>query len=133
MKNLIILISLSIICLSIGCKELTIEPTQVCQIPAADSSAIHPRLTDFQMLLDEYTTKGLPGISVLVNDGSGAFTVTSGYADMDKEIEMLPCHVSKMASVTKIYIGALAMRLVEEGVFELDDPLTDWLSSDVIV
>jgi len=132
MKNLIIITLLSIICLSIGCKELTIEPTQACQIPAVDSSAIHPRLMDFQLLLDEYTAKGLPGISVLVNDDSGAFTVTSGYADMDKDIEMLPCHVSKMASVTKMYIGALAMRLVEEGAFELDDPLTDWLSSDVI-
>jgi len=132
MRNLAIITSLSIICLSIGCKELTIEPTQACQVPAADSSAVHPRLIDFQMLLDEYTSKGLPGISVLVNDDSGTFTATSGYADMDKEIEMLPCHVSKMASVTKMYIGALAMRLVEEGAFDLDDPLSDWLSSDVI-
>lgn len=132
MKNIFIIIISLFIFLSYSCKDNTIVPTKACQVSSADTSALHPRVSDFQVLLDEYTSKGLPGISVLVTDAAGTFTVTSGYADIDKDIEMLPCHVSKMASVTKIYIGALAMRLVEEGIFELDDPLTKWLSEDVI-
>ncbi len=132
MKNIFIILIILSISLLFSCKENAIVPTNACQVSAADTSALHPRVADFQMLLDDYTARGLPGISVLVTDSAGTFTVTSGYADMDKDIEMLPCHVSKMASVTKIYIGALAMLLVEDGALALDDPLTKWLSEDDI-
>ncbi|MFT5168786.1 MAG: D-alanyl-D-alanine carboxypeptidase [Saprospiraceae bacterium] len=113
--------------LLIGCKKDEIQPTSNCNIPAWDNSSEHPDGSDFQEILEEYTTKGLPGISILIRNGNGVWAGSSGMADIAKNVPMLPCHVSKIASITKTYIGVLSMILVEETELNLDDPLTKWL------
>lgn len=40
-------------------------------IPWIDSSIIHPKNAAFISLLDKYKRKGLPGISLLINDSKG--------------------------------------------------------------
>jgi len=114
----------------IGCKEDQVKPTTNCTIPSWDNSSDHIDGNDFQKIIDEYTTKGLPGISILIRNENGVWAGSSGMADIDEGVKMLPCHVSKIASVTKSYIGVLSMVLVEEGVLNLDDPLTKWLDSE---
>lgn len=83
-------------------------------------------------MLNTYTKKGLPGISLLVRDKDGLWYGASGKADMEHNIAMQPCQVSKIASVTKIFIGTLTMKLVEDGVLNLDDPLSKWLPAETI-
>ncbi len=112
-----------------GCKEDQIKPTTNCNIPTWDNSSEHLDGPDFQKVIDEYTAKGLPGISILIRNENGVWAGSSGMADIDEKVEMLPCHVSKIASVTKSYIGVLAMVLAEEEMLNLDDPLTKWLDS----
>ena len=114
----------------IGCKEDQVKPTTNCTIPSWDNSSDHIDGNDFQKIIDEYTTKGLPGISILIRNENGVWAGSSGMADIDEGVKMLPCHVSKIASVTKSYIGVLSMVLVEEEVLNLDDPLTKWLDSE---
>lgn len=113
-----------------GCKEDQIKPTTNCDILAWDNSSEHIDGPDFQKVIDEYTAKGLPGISILIRNENGVWAGSSGLADIDEKVEMLPCHVSKIASVTKSYIGVLSMMLVEEEILNLDDPLTRWLNSE---
>ncbi len=113
-----------------SCKKDQIQPTQDCNIPEWDNSSEHLDGSDFQELIDEYTTKGLPGISILIRNENGVWAGSSGMADIDGDVKMLPCHVSKIASVTKSYIGVLSMMLADEEVLNLDDPLTKWLDSE---
>lgn len=49
-------------------------------------------------------------------------------ADINKSILLEPCHISKAASITKMFVGTLTHLLVEDGVLNLDDPISKWLT-----
>ncbi|TNE51644.1 MAG: class A beta-lactamase-related serine hydrolase [Bacteroidetes bacterium] len=114
-----------------GCTKSALENTGSCTVEN-DSSALHPRGAQFQVLLDEYTSRGLPGISLLVRDSDGRWAGASGMADIGAGVAMRPCHVSKIASVTKLFIGVLVMKLVETGVLDLDAPISTWVPGHYI-
>ncbi|MGH2564105.1 MAG: hypothetical protein ACRDE5_06315, partial [Ginsengibacter sp.] len=71
MKNYLLVISFLGICFS--CKKAQIQTTVTSSIPIPwnDSSSIHPKSAAFAALLKKYHDKGLPGISLLVNDANG--------------------------------------------------------------
>lgn len=121
-------ISLMVILIHTGCGKVDIGPSTDCSnLPSDD----HPKAALFQTVLDDYVQKGLPGITALVRDDSGTWVGASGRADISKGINMKPCMVSKAASITKTFIGALTLKLVEEGKLGLDDPLSMWLPREV--
>lgn len=110
-----------------ACSKKTIEATQVCTMPVLPA---HPKTAQFQAVLDLYTGKGLPGIALLVRDSNGTWAGSSGMADIQKGILMQPCHISKVASITKIFMATLAFRLAEEGKLNLDTMVSTYLSAD---
>lgn len=112
-----------------GCKEPVIEPTALCTVSGSTNN--HPRAAEYQGIIDKYIQFGLPGISVLIRDENGIWVGSGGMADIDKGIPMLPCHISKTASITKTYIAVLALKLVEEDKLQLDDQITKWLPQDI--
>ncbi|MBL7827629.1 MAG: beta-lactamase family protein, partial [Saprospiraceae bacterium] len=109
-----------------GCKKDLGHSTD-CNTP---TPAIHPKSSTFQAILDDHVSRGLPGISALIRDKDGVWVGAAGMADISQNLEMKPCMVSKAASITKTFIGALTLKMAEEGAFSLDDPLTKWLSGD---
>lgn len=117
--------------LLISCQELEItESTQLsCPIESDSQYKTSSKSTDFQNLMDEYKTKGLPGINLMIEDASGIFIGSAGMADIDKKIKMQPCHITKIASLTKMYMSVLTLKLQEEGKLNINDPLTNYLSS----
>jgi D-alanyl-D-alanine carboxypeptidase len=119
----IVLFSAALLLLG-SCRKPEIGPTEQCTFTPGTT---HPKSAAYQAVLDHYVAKGLPGISALIRDGNGVWVGAAGKADIGKRVDMAPCTVSKAASVTKTFIGALALKLVEEGKFGLDDPLTKWL------
>ena len=131
-KILLAIIVFSVGVLMFACKKDEIRPTESCTIQFIDSSATYSKASLFQTLIDEYTQKGLPGISLLIRDPAGQWAGASGMADIEKGIPLLPCHVSKVASVTKLFIGVLVMQEVENGLLQLDDPVSKWLTADDI-
>lgn len=114
-----------------SCHKPDIEETVICTAPS-DSSSQHPKREIYQAVIDKYVKLGLPGIAVLIRDSSGTWMGTSGFADIDKQIPMQICHVSKTASLTKIFMASLVMKLVEEGALKLDDKLSTWLPADML-
>jgi len=110
-----------------SCSKKTIEATQVCTAPAYPA---HPKAGRFQDVLDTYTQKGLPGIALLVRDGQGTWAGASGMADIEKGILMQPCHISKVASITKIFMATLAFRLAEQDKLDIDAPVKSYLDAD---
>src|SRR5215210_4939070 len=93
----------------LSCQEPVIAPTEICTVSPATVN--HPKAAVFQGVIDKYTKAGLPGIAVLVRDKSGIWVGSGGQADIEKEVPMLPCHVSKTASLTKIFIAVLTLKL----------------------
>jgi len=137
MKNFILIISLLSICSS--CKKAQIQPTQTSSIdiPWNDSSNIHPKSAAFTALLKKYHDKGLPGISLLVNDANGTWIGAIGKADIEKNIPFEVGQVSKVASITKLFIGTLVFKLIEDsvntglGYNALNTKIDNWLPSSI--
>lgn len=115
--------------LLLSCQSIDIGPTQYC---TSIEPPAHPKATIYQAVLNEYTAKGLPGISILIRDDAGTWWGYAGKADISENINMKNCVVSKAASITKTFVAVLALKLVEEGVFNLDDPLEKWLPNEVV-
>ena len=110
-----------------SCSKKTIEATQVCTMPDLPA---HAKATRFQAVIDNYTQKGLPGIALLVKDEQGTWAGASGMADIAKGIPMQPCHIAKVASITKMFMATVAFKLAEQGKLNLDAQVSSYLDAD---
>lgn len=115
-----------------ACREGDIPPTSTCTYVPPESFAAHPKAQRLHNLLTKYVKKGLPGITLLIRDNKGEWAGSAGMADIGRNIPMSPCMVLKVASITKLYIGALTHILVEEGRFSLDDKVDPYLPEEVL-
>jgi D-alanyl-D-alanine carboxypeptidase len=121
--------TLLVLFLAISCQKVSIDHTSPCTYQATNQ---HPNAQKYQAVIDKYVAKGLPGIVALVRDSNGVWAGAAGQADITQNVGMSPCVVSKAASLTKTFVGTLALKLVEEGKFSLDDPLPKWISTEVL-
>lgn len=72
--------------------------------------------------------KRIVGTVVLVaKDGEIVYSRAAGLADREAGTEMREDAIFRLASITKPFVSAAAMRLVEEGRLDLDAPVTQWL------
>ncbi|GLK62543.1 serine hydrolase domain-containing protein [Paracoccus kondratievae] len=72
--------------------------------------------------------KRIVGAVVLVaKDGEIVYHRAAGHADREAGGEMHEDAIFRLASVTKPFVTAAAMRLVEEGRLDLNAPVTRWL------
>lgn len=115
-----------------ACRDGDIPPSSACSYTVPGSNSAHPRAQIYQGILDKYVNKGLPGITLLIRDQDGEWVGSAGQADIGRNIPMSPCMVSKVASVTKLFIGTLTHLLVEEGLFSLDDKVDKYLDEEVL-
>ena len=137
MKNFIVVISFLSVYLS--CKKAQVEPTKFSsvEIPWHDSSATHPKSAAFTALLKKYHDKGLPGISLLVDDANGTWVGAVGKSDIEKNIPFGVGQVSKVASITKLFIGTLVFKMFEDsantglGYEALNTKISKWLPSSI--
>lgn len=115
-----------------SCKNDEIhKPASIdCALENADIYQTNPKSTQYQSLIDTYVTKGLPGVSLLVKDNSGIYIGSSGLADIANHIPMQACHVSKIASITKMMLGVTIMRMQERGILSIDDPISKYIPDD---
>lgn len=109
-----------------------IEPTVNLNCYNPYEGQFHPKAAEFQSIINGYIKQGLPGISLLVEDENGVYVVVSGKADIEKDINFTPCHISKAASITKLLNGTLTLMLQDEGKLSLDDKLDKYIDSDIL-
>lgn len=102
---------------------------------AAASAALSEPATDpalevrLNSVIDRaLSEKRVVGAVVLVaKDGKIVYHRAAGYADREAGVEMREDAIFRLASITKPFVTAAAMRLVEEGKLDLDAPVTRWL------
>ena len=71
---------------------------------------------------------GSPGASVAVAFRDGTIWYgASGVADVETRERVTPATLFNVASITKTFVAALTMRLIEDGVLRLEDPLSKWV------
>lgn len=139
MKNIInsILIA-AIICISCSKSQIVQTISIGISSPWNDTSNLHPKNAALKSFLGKYKKKGLPGISLLVRDGNGTWIGAAGRADIENNIDFVPGTVSKAASITKLFMGTLVFKLMEDslntgiGYKALDKKISDWLPSRII-
>jgi len=99
----------------------TIAPLVDGPLPAEMAAAL-------QAVLDDYIVEHhlAPSISAAVLvPGVGAWYGASGLAETAGEVAATPDTVYAVGSITKTFLAALILRLVEEGFLGLDDPAAD--------
>lgn len=138
MKNIHhLLLIVLLICLSCRKAQVRLTTTIGEPCPWTDSSNIHPKNAAFQLLLEKYKRKGLPGISLLISDTKGTWIGATGKADLSNAIDFVPGTVSKAASITKLFIGTLVFKLMEDsvntgmGYRELNKKISNWLPAGI--
>lgn len=114
------------------CKKVQIVSSTSINCQYSDSSLKHPKNTLFREIIEKYRKKGLPGISVLINDSDGTWIGATGYADIAKGITFSPCHISKAASITKILIGSMVLKLQDQGRININDPISKYIDNDIL-
>ena len=105
-KNLLLVLLTT---LMFCCQTDSVKHTVQCFDNRADSSNSHPKAAALTYLMTTYVKKGLPGMAMLVHDNNGTWVSSAGKADIGKSINFEPCHVSKAASITKLFVGTLTM------------------------
>lgn len=117
MKN-IFWITASFVIFFASCRKAQIVQTKSIgpSCPWNDTSSLHPKNAAFKALIEKYRKKGLPGISLLVNDSKGTWIGATGKADLSNNIDFVPGTISKVASITKMFVGTLVFKLMEDSV-----------------
>ena len=112
-----------------SCKrESPIKATVACTNNSGFTvNATHPKAVKIQALMDKYTAKGLPGMTILIHDDNGFWIKSGGMADIENKITMQPCHINKLGSVTKMMMGALIWQLVQEGKLDINAKISTYI------
>lgn len=80
-----------------------------------------------QGAVDDYVERRLvPGASVAVIDHGALTEVVAGVADIDTDQAVTPGTQFRVASVTKMYVAAAVLELVEAGELSLDRPISGY-------
>src|SRR4051794_33324504 len=70
----------------------------------------------------------IPGVSLaVVKDGKVIKAEGYGFANLEQKIPATPQTVYQLASVSKQFVAAGVMKLVEEGKIKLEDPIGEYL------
>lgn len=69
---------------------------------------------------------------VMKGDGSFTWSGAAGMASQSSQVPMTINTPTYLASVTKLYVATVVMRLYELGMLRLDDPMAKYLSDDLI-
>lgn len=106
-----------------GCRERPGKGTPEALGFASDS------LKAASALMQEYVDEGkLPCVSTLVmRNGTVVHRSMHGYADIEKQVPLQEHQLFRIYSLSKPVTSVALMILYEEGMFELDDPVSDYL------
>ncbi|MEA3335162.1 MAG: serine hydrolase [Chloroflexota bacterium] len=86
-------------------------------------------VTEIETLVEQAMADNtLPGVAIgIIKDGKVVYTKGFGEADMVAGKPVTPQSLFSMASISKMLTAAAIMQLVEQGLIDLDAPVTDYL------
>lgn len=91
----------------------------------------HSKGAAIQAILDKYTLKGVPGVSVAIKDSEGSWEGVSGYAKIETNQKLKSGLVYPAASITKTYFAVAMLRMTEMGLINLDNSIVNYLPDSI--
>lgn len=117
----------------VSCEETPLDPVPSCTFDGSIDNAANPNNELYQDILDEYVALGLPGVSVAIETPDHGWWVgCAGVASIEDDIPMEPCHLHPSSGMAVPYMATLVFRLFEEGLLDLDDPISDYLPEEMV-
>ena len=98
--------------------------------PTAESSLDPALVAQLDAALDQaFADSGMPGVTAgLWIPGQGEWVATRGVSDLDTNKAMNRANQTKIASITKTFVGTIALQIIGEGQvgLTLDDTIDRW-------
>jgi D-alanyl-D-alanine carboxypeptidase len=101
--------------------------TVLTVIAAAAGAARTSGPPALQQALAQLVAAGAPGAILLTRDGSRTTRLTSGLADVDMKTPMRADDRFRIASLTKTFVAAIVLQLVDEQKLSLNDSVQHFL------
>ena len=89
--------------------------------------------SEIESYIEKFISKNsIPAMSVMVfNKGEILYENYLGKADIENNTALTADHIFLIASVSKTITATALMQLYDDGLFDLDDPINDYLDFDV--
>ena len=95
-----------------------------------DASYVHADTFDTHTLTDRMAELKVPGVSVaVIDDGELAWAKGYGVLSADGDAPVTTESIFQAASTSKLLTGIMALHFVEQGVFDLDTDVNEYLTS----
>ncbi|MEJ2622530.1 MAG: serine hydrolase [Candidatus Thiodiazotropha sp.] len=99
-----------------------------CDSNSSDDASANERIQD---ALEEAVSKGLPAVSVRIKGRNIDFSGSAGVVDLSTMQEATEEHRFYVASVGKTFTAATMVQMAADGLINLDDTITRWLSEEI--
>ncbi|AUP79296.1 serine hydrolase domain-containing protein [Flavivirga eckloniae] len=94
------------------------------------SNSLHPNSEQYSNLIQNIVNSGVPGMMLSVHDNeNGYWSKAFGFADLASKIPLASCNITRVGSTVKTFTAVTILLLQEEGLLDIDDPITDYLSN----
>jgi CubicO group peptidase (beta-lactamase class C family) len=80
-----------------------------------------------RIVAEEQARHPVPGVSLGIASGDETILAQFGVTNVDHPLPVDADTIFQIGSITKTFLGTLVMRLVEDGVLDLDVPVRRWL------
>jgi D-alanyl-D-alanine carboxypeptidase len=103
-------------------------------VPASATPTRAPLSTRLDRILNAFARAhpAFPGVALAVRAPGLAWSGAAGVADRVTHQPLIPTAPFRIASVTKTFVAASMLRLVEDGKLGLDDPIAQHLGSSTV-
>ena len=103
-----------------------------CTLAFTDNSSSHPKQAQFETAMKKIEQL-VPGVQVAVTSKDGnTWLGSQGMADIPNQAPFEKCTKTMVGSVSKIYTAVLIMQLQEDSILSINDPISDWIDSDIV-
>lgn len=86
----------------------------------------------FQQKLDnEITGSTIPGAIAWLSNGEQTWLAASGFADKDNQVQITTDSQMRIASMTKTLVAVTMLKMTEEGLFDIDDTIEQFLPAEL--
>lgn len=121
-----------LIAATLGCQPGDTTQGEGSESAAVDTALLEEASVKFQARLDELREEhdfvGATAAFILGDGSMGA--AATGYADVERQIEMTTEHRMPAGSIGKTIAGATALSMVADGLLGLDDLASKWLGEE---
>tara|TARA_B110000902_G_scaffold239064_1_gene287453 strand:+ start:1903 stop:3063 length:1161 start_codon:yes stop_codon:yes gene_type:complete len=117
-----------------SCTKDPVVPIEVysCNLSFIDNSDAHPKRLRFENAIKKLK-QVIPGVQASVRSIDGnIWTGSQGLVDINNGITTEKCSRYLVGSVSKIFTSTLILLLQEEGLLSIDDPIENWIESELI-